>query len=115
MARHARSPQRDVAGPGGLPGPPLGPARGARCSVCPMILQAAAKKARQMFHKQAPSLRNLALDLGLVDGHTDYTRFIILARSRTGSNFLRGMLNSHPQVLTYGEIFRNDDQVDFAV
>lgn len=68
-----------------------------------------------MLHKQAPTLRNLALNLGLVDGHTDYTRFIILARSRTGSNFLRGMLNAHPQVLTYGEIFRNNDQVDFAV
>ena len=68
-----------------------------------------------MLQDQAASLRNLAMDLGLGGGQRDYTRFVILARSRTGSNFLRGLLNSHSRVLTYGEIFRNTDQVDFAV
>ncbi len=67
------------------------------------------------MRRQEPRLRNLALDLGLLGGHVDYTRFIILARSRTGSNLLRGLLNSHSGVLTFGEIFRNTDQVDFAV
>jgi LPS sulfotransferase NodH len=51
-------------------------------------------------------VRRLARQLGLWGGHDDYRRFIILGRGRTGSNFLRGLLNSHPQVITFGELFR---------
>ncbi|MEW6650485.1 MAG: Stf0 family sulfotransferase [Chloroflexota bacterium] len=60
-----------------------------------------------------PRLKKIALDLGLLKSRNDYTRFIILGRSRTGSNYLRGLLNSHPAVLTLGEIFRNEDTIDF--
>ena len=38
-------------------------------------------------------------------GHRDYTRFIVLSRSRTGSNMLISFLNSHPDILVEGEIF----------
>lgn len=31
--------------------------------------------------------------------------FILLTRSRTGSNYLLGLLNSHTEIITYGEIF----------
>jgi LPS sulfotransferase NodH len=51
---------------------------------------------------------------GLLDGQSAYSRFIILGRSRTGSNYLRGLLNSHPQVVVFGELFRNYEQVDWA-
>lgn len=44
-----------------------------------------------------------------------YTRFIILGRSRTGSNFLRGLLSSHKQVLVYGEILKNDQVIEWGV
>lgn len=37
--------------------------------------------------------------------HRDYLRFIILSRSRTGSNLLASLLNSHPRIRTAGEIF----------
>lgn len=60
-----------------------------------------------------PQLKKFALDLGLLKSRTNYTRFIILGRSRTGSNYLRGLLNSHPAVWTLGEIFRNEDVIDF--
>jgi LPS sulfotransferase NodH len=50
----------------------------------------------------------------VLDGRTDYTRFIILGRSRTGSNHLRGLLNSHSQVVVFGELFRNYDSMDWA-
>jgi hypothetical protein len=50
----------------------------------------------------------------LLPGHTDYVRFILLGRSRIGTNFLRGLLNDHPQVVLFGEIFRNYNTVDFA-
>lgn len=62
-----------------------------------------------------PQLKRLALDLNLVGGHTDYTRFIILGRSRSGSNFLRGLLNSHSQVITFEELFKNPDQIGWGL
>ena len=39
------------------------------------------------------------------NGHTNFRRFIILSRSRTGSNMLISFLNSHPNVHAKGEIF----------
>ena len=38
-------------------------------------------------------------------GHTRYRRFVVLSRSRTGSNMLLSFLNSHPNVYAGGEIF----------
>lgn len=40
-----------------------------------------------------------------VFGHRDYVPFIVLTRSRTGSNLLLSFLNSHPNVFCEGEIF----------
>jgi LPS sulfotransferase NodH len=60
-------------------------------------------------------LKDLAMDLGIKKGHRDYTRFIILGRSRTGSNFLRGLLNSHPGILVFGEILKNDQSVEWGL
>jgi len=39
-------------------------------------------------------------------GRSDFTRFILLSRSRTGSNMLTSLLNSHPHVRAEGEILR---------
>ncbi|MDC1255999.1 sulfotransferase domain-containing protein [bacterium] len=38
-------------------------------------------------------------------GSNNYKHFIILSRSRTGSNFLVSLLNSHPHIHTRGEAF----------
>lgn len=38
-------------------------------------------------------------------GHDDYVPFIILTRSRTGSNLLVSFLNGHPDIFCEGEIF----------
>lgn len=62
-----------------------------------------------------PYLRNVALDAGLMAGHTDYVKFIILGRSRVGSNFLRGLLNSHSQVTVFGELFQNKEEIGWAL
>lgn len=40
-----------------------------------------------------------------VFGHRDYVPFIVLTRSRTGSNLLLSFLNSHPNIFCEGEIF----------
>ena len=42
---------------------------------------------------------------GLFNGHFGFKKFIILSRSRTGSNMLISMLNSHPSIYAEGEIF----------
>jgi LPS sulfotransferase NodH len=39
-------------------------------------------------------------------GHNKFRRFIVLSRSRTGSNMLISLLNSHPNIHAEGEIFR---------
>jgi LPS sulfotransferase NodH len=54
----------------------------------------------------AIDMRRRALDLGLY-GQSDYTPFVILGRSRVGSNLLRSLLNAHPNVMAFGEIFRD--------
>jgi len=41
-----------------------------------------------------------------VCGHKDFRKFIVLSRSRTGSNLLLSYLNSHPGVFAKGEIFQ---------
>jgi LPS sulfotransferase NodH len=38
-------------------------------------------------------------------GHNKFRRFIVLSRSRTGSNMLISFLNSHPNIHAEGEIF----------
>jgi len=37
----------------------------------------------------------------------DYSKVIVLSRSRTGSNLLINLLNSHPNICFYGEVFRD--------
>lgn len=69
--------------------------------------------ARRLKENWYPYMRNLPLEISLLTGHSAYTKFIVLGRSRVGSNFLRGLLNSHPQITTYGEIFRDIDSSDW--
>ncbi len=38
-------------------------------------------------------------------GHEDYVRFMVLTRSRTGSNLLLSFLNGHPHIFSEGEVF----------
>lgn len=73
------------------------------------------QKMKDIIRLRDPQARNLALDLGLLRGHWDYTRFIILGRSRTGSNLLRGLLSSHASVTIFSEIFQNRDAISWGL
>lgn len=53
----------------------------------------------------------MALRSGRQEAHLAYTRFVILGRPRTGSNFLQWNLNAHPAVVAYGELFGGQDEV----
>ncbi len=41
----------------------------------------------------------------------DFQRFIILCDPRTGSTWLHTLLNSNPQILSYGEVLREKDNI----
>ncbi|MCB0209312.1 MAG: sulfotransferase [Anaerolineae bacterium] len=49
-------------------------------------------------------LRFLQHEIGTLFGHWEYKKFILLARKRTGSNFLLSCLNSHSNIYAKGEI-----------
>lgn len=55
--------------------------------------------------------RNIALNLHLMESHLKYQRFIVLGKGRSGSNFLRGLLNAHAQVVMFGELFRSANSI----
>jgi LPS sulfotransferase NodH len=65
------------------------------------LMSLTTKAARRVSH-HARLVANRAL---AVFGHERYVRFIVLTRSRTGSNLLLSFLNSHPNVFSDGEIF----------
>jgi LPS sulfotransferase NodH len=65
-----------------------------------------------LANPRAAKMRHLARKM-LLTSHSDYTRFVILARSRVGSNLLRGLLNSNPQIAAFGETFRSGEVFDW--
>ena len=60
-------------------------------------------------------IKKSARDLGLLPGHTDYTRFIILGRSRSGSNLLRSLLAAHSQVIVFEEMFKDPNKINWGL
>lgn len=50
-------------------------------------------------------IRKILWTLKKLLGYFGYKKFIVLTRSRTGSNMLVSMLNSHPSICAKGEIF----------
>jgi LPS sulfotransferase NodH len=60
--------------------------------------------------KVVSTLKNkLLLNLG----NNGYRRFIVLSRSRTGSNMLISFLDSHPNICAAGEIFSNLNEKNY--
>ena len=47
-------------------------------------------------------------------GNREYVQFVLLGRSRTGSNFLRGLLNAHSEALVLGEVFKNPEAIEWG-
>jgi LPS sulfotransferase NodH len=56
-------------------------------------------------------VKHIAQNLKLVKGQSNFTKFIIVSACRTGSNLLRSLLNSHSQILVFGEIFQKSDRI----
>jgi LPS sulfotransferase NodH len=67
----------------------------------------------QQFVGKRGDLRNhLKHIIDFLTSSFDYTKFIIVGRSRTGSNYLRSLLNSHRNITTYGEIIQDLEEWD---
>jgi len=56
-----------------------------------------------------------ALKNTITGRHSPETRFIILGRSRTGSNLLRGLLNAHSRVTVFEEVFKNENLIHWGL
>lgn len=61
-----------------------------------------------------PFLQHMMLASGLERSTVNYRKFLILGRSRTGSNFLRGLLASRGGITVLGEIFKNPEKVEWG-
>jgi LPS sulfotransferase NodH len=79
------------------------------------LIRRAKQKVWYLKNNWTPQLHDYARQLGLLEGHTGYTRFIILGRSRSGSNFLRGLLNTHPNIVAFEEMFKNPEQIGWGL
>lgn len=57
------------------------------------------------------SVKKRLLDLGIASGalssHQNFRKFIVLGRGRSGSNFLATSLETHPNIVSFGEVFNN--------
>ncbi|MGD2182343.1 Stf0 family sulfotransferase [Lusitaniella coriacea] len=59
-------------------------------------------------------LADTVCEKNLIQKHRNYQEFIILCRSRTGSNFLVNLLQSHEQIRASGEIFTGQKRMDWG-
>jgi LPS sulfotransferase NodH len=63
------------------------------------------------LERKAINLTEIALEKKVFSGKCDYQKFLIICRKRTGSNFLVSLLQSHPKIRAFGEVFSEDDQI----
>lgn len=66
---------------------------------------------RQQLGWRYSQAQRALIEHGLLPSSRDYTRFIILARARTGSTMLLTALDKHPQSICYGELFQKPGQM----
>jgi LPS sulfotransferase NodH len=48
-------------------------------------------------------------------GHCNYQRFVVVGVARTGSTLLLNLLNAHPTVIAFGELFRGDGAIGWDI
>lgn len=56
-------------------------------------------------------VRQLTIDIGAVEGHRTYARFIVLGTGRIGSVMLSTALNRHTQAIVWGELFKQSESI----
>jgi LPS sulfotransferase NodH len=70
--------------------------------------------ALKKLERKAINLTEIALEKNILSGEGDYQKFLIICRKRTGSNFLVSLLQSHPKIRAFGEVFGDDEQIHWG-
>ncbi len=71
---------------------------------------------QRVCHEFNARLQNCLAEKRLLPTHRNYTRFIIVAGARSGTNMLAHALLAHPQVVPFREIFHGHPQnIEFGV
>ncbi|MFA9202028.1 MAG: Stf0 family sulfotransferase [Candidatus Nanopelagicaceae bacterium] len=66
------------------------------------------------LERKVINLTEIALEKNILSGGNDYQKFVIICRKRTGSNFLVSLLQSHPKIRAFGEVFGDDEQIHWG-
>ncbi|MGL5836805.1 MAG: Stf0 family sulfotransferase [Waterburya sp.] len=66
------------------------------------------------MERKVINLTEIALEKNILSGGYDYQKFVIICRKRTGSNFLVSLLQSHPKIRAFGEVFGDDEQIHWG-
>jgi len=66
------------------------------------------------LERKVINLTEIALEKRIFSGECDYQKFLIICRKRTGSNFLVSLLQSHPKIRAFGEVFSEDDKIHWG-
>lgn len=66
------------------------------------------------LERKAINLTEIALEKNILSGGYDYQKFVIICRKRTGSNFLVSLLQSHPKIRAFGEVFGDEEQIHWG-
>ena len=73
------------------------------------------EKARRRAREVAARTGQWAVERGVLPGHTDYRRFVVVCTMRTGSTMLGSYLDSHPNARMFFEVFHHfPDSVAFG-
>lgn len=71
-------------------------------------------KSTYLFLKTRIGIKQKALLNWLLPKQASFEKFVIICSARTGSTLLHTYLNSHPNILSYGEILRERNTKDIA-
>ncbi len=73
------------------------------------------QRVKSKFINWFSQIKTMTFNQRFIPNHQDYQKFIVVGRSRSGSNFLRGLLNDHDQILVFGELFQNLKAFNWAM
>jgi len=71
--------------------------------------------ARTQFERLNEAAARMVLRARSLLGHRNYQRFVIVGVARTGSTLLLNLLNAHPAVIAFGELFRGDGAIGWDI
>ena len=60
-------------------------------------------------------IARLSLRARSLRGHSGYRRFVVVGVARTGSTLLLNLLNAHPTVIAFGELFRGNGAIGWDI